>query len=206
MNPKNASAHSNLGRTLALRGRFAEAEAHFATALQIKPSDVETQVSYATALAQQGKINDAVKQLRMGTHARHEIGPALLLATLLYQTGQSAEAAGLYRQVLAVEPKHQEALNNLAWILATSPNPAARNGQDAIRFAEQSCRLTSFTNATAIGTLAAAYAEAGRFTNAVAMASRAVQVAAASGDSRFAAINQQLLNMYRAGVPYREPR
>jgi hypothetical protein len=56
-----------------------------------------------------------------------------------------------------------------------------------------------------IGVLAAAYAEAGRFTEAMATAQKAIELATAAGDQGFAAMNQQLLKLYRAGRPYHEP-
>ena len=55
-----------------------------------------------------------------------------------------------------------------------------------------------------VGTLAAAYAEAGRFTDAVATASKAAELAAAAGETQFAGINQKLLDLFRAGKPYRD--
>ncbi len=127
------------------------------------------------------------------------------MAALLYQTGKFREAVAEYRQVLAVKPDEPEALNNLAWLLATSPDSAVRNGADAVRFAEQGCRLTGYQQAPMVGTLAAAYAEAGRFTEAVATAQKAIELARAGGDASFAAVNEQLLRLYRAGKPYHMP-
>jgi Flp pilus assembly protein TadD len=204
LNPRNAGAHVNLARALSLRGHFAEAESHFETALKIKPSDPEIHESYASALAEQGRQVQAIEHLRAAKRPRPEPGPALLLATLLYQTGQPAEAAVQYRRLLAFEPEQSEVLNNLAWLLATCADPSVRNGADAVQLAEQACRLTGYTNATSVGTLAAAYAEVGRFTNAVETATKAVNLATASGDLQFAGINQQLRKLYGAGVPYHE--
>ena len=126
------------------------------------------------------------------------------MATLLYQTGKLREAVAEYRQVLAVKPDHPEALNNLAWLLATCSDGTVRDGAEAVRFAEHACRLSGYKEARTLGTLAAAYAEAGRFTEAVEAAQKAVEAARASGNAQLAAVGGQLLNLFRAGKPYHE--
>jgi Flp pilus assembly protein TadD len=205
LKPDNAQAHSNLGRVLSLQGKFAEAEGQFQTAVKIKPKDAEIRRSYAAALAEQGRREEAMNQLRELLGLKPDTDARVQLATLLYQAAKYADAVAEYRQVLAARPNQPEALNNLAWLLATSPDSAVRDGAEAVRLAEQSCRLTGYRRAPMIGTLAAAYAEAGRFPEAVAAAQKASELATAAGDQRFAAIIQPLLRLYRAGKPYHEP-
>jgi Flp pilus assembly protein TadD len=205
LNPNNAQAHSNLGRVLALQGHNAEAEPEFQAAVRIKPRDSEIRRSYAAALAEQGRKAEAEKQLRELLQLRPDLEARSQLASLLYQTAKFGEAVAEYRQLVAAKPDQPEALSNLAWLLATSPDSAVRNGTDAVRFAEQACRLTGYQRAPMVGSLAAAYAEAGRFTEAVVATQRAIELAQSSGDSRFAAVNEQLLSLYRAGKPYHMP-
>jgi len=206
VHPENAQAHSNLGRVLSLQGKFAEGEPHFQTALKIKPRDVEIRRSYASALAEQGRRDDAVKQLRAVLGLRPETAARLQLATLLYQTRKFPEAVAEYRLVLKARPDEQEALNNLAWLLATSSEQTVRDGAEAVRLAEHACRLSSYKEARTLGTLAAAYAEAGRFTEAVEAAQKVVELARAGGNAQVAAVGSQLLKLFRAGKPYHEPR
>ena len=97
------------------------------------------------------------------------------------------------------------ALNNLAWILATSPDDGLRNGTEAVRLAERACELTHYDEPLFIGTLAAAYAESGRFPEAVTTAEKAEQLATTAGLTDVAAKNRQLLELYRAGKSYHEP-
>jgi len=127
------------------------------------------------------------------------------LAGLLHAIKEPRLAVAQYRQVLAVKPDAIEALNNLAWLLATSSDDTLRDGPEAVRLAERACALTQYKEAAQLGTLAAAYAEAGRFADAVATAQKAFDFATAAGNARFAAINQQLLTLYQAGRPYHEP-
>jgi tetratricopeptide (TPR) repeat protein len=129
----------------------------------------------------------------------------LRLASLLYKTGNFREAVAQYRQVLIRQPDSSEALNNAAWLLATCPDAAVRNGAEAVRFARRACRLTQYQNAGMVGTLAAAYAEDRRFADAVATAEKAVALSTAAGETQFTAVNQQLLTLYRAGKPFHGP-
>ena len=80
-----------------------------------------------------------------------------------------------------------------------------RRKNSGLRLAEQACRLTSYKEATPLGTLAAAYAEAGRFNDAATAAQKAIELATATGNTGFANINQQLLRLYQAGKPYHMP-
>ena len=205
LNPENAQAHSNLGRVLAIQRQFAEADLEFQAAVRLKPKDSEIRRSYAAALAGQGRQAEAVQQLRELLELTPDNEARSQLATLLYQTGQFGDAVAEYRQLLAAKPDQPEALSNLAWLLATSPDSATRNGTDAVRFAEQACRLTGYQRAQTVSALAAAYAEAGRFTDAVEAAQKAIELARTGGNARFAAVNEQLLSLYRAGKPYHMP-
>jgi tetratricopeptide (TPR) repeat protein len=204
-NPNNAQAHCNLGRVLSLQGKFAEAEGQFGTALKLKPRDAGIRRSYASALAEEGKKEAAVNELREALRLQPQVEARVQLATLLYETGRFHEAVAEYRQVLASQPAAAEALSNLAWLLATCSDPTVRDGPEAVRLAEQVCRLTEFKQAQTVGVLAAAYAEAGRFTDAVATAQKAVELATIAGDARFASMNRSLLGLYRAGRAYHEP-
>lgn len=204
-NPRNPKAHINLGRALAMQDRFAEADAHFRAALDINPQDAEARRAYAQALASQKRTDEAIGQLRESLRVEPAVDVRLQLADLLRQTGQFAEAAEQCRNVLLRKPDMPEALNNLAWLLATAPDASLRNGTEAVRLAEQACRLTEFKQARIVGALAAAYAEAGRFEDAVKAAEQASKLAEASGDAQFAGINRQLLDLYRERKPYHEP-
>ena len=106
--------------------------------------------------------------------------------------------------MLRLDPDRPEALNDLAWLLATSSDDKVRNGAEAVLHAERACRLTAFKQTQMISALAAAYAEAGRFPEAVATAEMAVRLQTANGETQLAAINNQLLPLYRAGRPYHE--
>ena len=123
----------------------------------------------------------------------------------LGQSGRTREAVVQYREALRLNPSLAGALNNLAWILASNPDDELRNGAEAVRLAERACELTHYGKAVYLVTLAAAYAEAGRFPEAVTTAEKAEQLATRAGRTDVAAKNRQLLELYRAGKPYHEP-
>jgi tetratricopeptide (TPR) repeat protein len=203
-NPNNAQAHCNLGKALTQQRKLAEAEAQLRTAVSLKPQEAEFHRSLAYALGAQGKSDEALGQLRQAADLDKTIGSRLELANTLHQLGKEREAIAEYRRALTAQPLSVEVLNNLAWILATSGDDSARNGTDAVALAEKACQQTQNQDAITMGTLAAAYAEAGRFSDAVATAEKAANLAAAAGNSRFATVNAHLMQVYRAGKPYHE--
>jgi len=96
------------------------------------------------------------------------------------------------------------AVNDFAWFLATSHQATNRNGALAIELAEYVCEQTHYREAILVGTLAAAYAEAGRFKEAISTAQKACDLAAKSGQAELLKRNQELLRLYRAHKAYRE--
>jgi Flp pilus assembly protein TadD len=128
------------------------------------------------------------------------------LALLLTEQKRTSEAIRHYREALRLYPDTPEVLNNLAWILATDPQAENRNGAEAARLAERACELTKRKQAGYVGTLAAALAEAGRFEEAVRTGEEAAALADSSGNTQLAKTNRKLVELYRAGHPYREQK
>ena len=207
-NPEDPNIRLNLGQAMAMQGRLAAAAEHYQAALQFRPGDALTHLKYGQILMQQGKIRPAILQLQAGIIFQKRGRPAadtrIQLAALYYQTGHYRHAAAQLRLAIQTETNSVDALNNLAWILATCPNHRLRSGPEAVTAAERACELTGFQSATPVSTLAAAYAEAGRFPEAVNTANRALQLQNATGNFQQAAVNQQLLAFYQAGRPFHE--
>ena len=131
----------------------------------------------------------------------------LKLATISAGNQQLSDAINHYHRVLELDTNSVPALNNLAWLLATASDPRLRNGKEAVRLAEWACQLTQYQEAFLVGTLAAAYAEAGRFDDAAASAQNAHVLALAQGQEAIAATNEWLLELYKSGRAYhQEPR
>lgn len=200
----NCDAWMDLGHTLVLQGKFVQAEQDYLTALRIRPTSPQAQKLYADLLKRQGRNTEALYHLRKAVIYEPDAETFMDLASLEYATGHSREAVKHFKRALASGPDPNDAmiLNNLAWILATCPDNSIRNGSEAVRYGAQACQMTGFKLAGMVGSLAAAYAEAGRFPEAIATAQTAIQLATASGNRQLVTANQQLLLLYRAGKPY----
>ena len=116
--------------------------------------------------------------------------------------GEYKAALAQLREALKLEPDRAAALRNMAWILATCPDPTVRNGPQAVGLAERAARLSAPDDPTLLDTLAAAYAEAGRFAEAVRTAERA----AALATQPLAATLRARVALYEAGQAFREAR
>ena len=123
----------------------------------------------------------------------------------LCQQGDFAGAIASYRLAVQTHPNLPDLLNNLAWLLTTCPEAPSRNGPEAVRLAEKACQLTDYRTTGLVGTLAAAYAEAGRFDDAILMAQKACMLASESGEQDLLKRNQELLALYLKHQPYHEP-
>jgi Flp pilus assembly protein TadD len=114
--------------------------------------------------------------------------------------GKHAEAVADYEKALKLEPNDQGLLNNFAWVLATSPDDALRDGKRAVKLAVEACKAIDYKLAHVISTLAAAYAEIGDFDSAVKWATKAVELA----DKEQLADIKKELESYQAKKPRRE--
>ena len=205
IDPQFAQTHLNLGRALALQGKRAEAIAHYSEAVRLQPDFIEAREGLATALSQAGQHDEAARQYSELLQLMPD-NPNILcnLALALVMAGQPVEAVRHYREAIRLRPDWPVALNDLAWILATHPQAEVRNGTEAVRLAERSCELTHHQQPAFMETLAAAYAEAGRFTEAIAAAQTARELALAHGEKELAESNQQLIEQFRSGHPFRQ--
>jgi protein O-mannosyl-transferase len=203
--PNNPTAQLNLGAALVTKQQFAQAEGHFEEALRLKPGYASAEGNLGFVLAIQGKTEQAVQHYR--TALKLAPGAAkfhYLLASALLAEGKTEEAIDEFKKELEINPDHPLALNDLAWIKATSPSDRTRNGLEAVRMAERACEVSRYTQPQFIGTLAAAYAEAGRFEEAIRAGVRAKALAEKTGQMELAAKNDELLKLYREHRPYRE--
>ena len=206
INPGYAKAHANLGVALQRQGKSVEAIEHFHRALQINPEDASAHNNLGNALQLQGDFAGAIEHYRRALKIRPDHASTHSnLGDAFGVQGDIPAAVRHYTRALDLNPNSLPALNRLAWIRATHGDAALRDGAQAVELAERSCELTGHQDATAIDTLAAAYAEAGRFDEAINTASQAIGAASAAGDEKLAQKIRDRVVLYRQGVPYREP-
>ena len=196
-----------LGTALISSGEAAEGVAQLQLACALKPTWGEPHVVLGAALAKQGALDEAIIHLREAV--RLEPGNAeahCQLAVAFSARHSTADAIAQYTEALRLAPDLAEALNNLAWIRAAHAQAEFRDGAEAVRLAERACTVIEFKEPVLVGTLAAAYAEAGRFEEAVATARQARELALARGQKELAAQNAKLMELFSARRPYREPK
>jgi hypothetical protein len=122
---------------------------------------------------------------------------------MLTRAGRPAEAIAQLRDVLKHAPNAANAQSHLAWLLATSPDAALRNGAEAVALAEAAANQTGDSQLFALDVLAAAYAEAGRFEEAARTAAQAVDAAKDAQNIGLAAEIRDRQHLYEARKPYR---
>ena len=173
--------------------------------LRLAPTRHETRDSLAFDYLKSGNLEAARAQfLKVIETAPGDADAYRGLAEIHAGLHQPGTAISYYRRALESAPDSAGALNNVAWLLATCPEAQFRDGAQAVQYAERACKLTDYKAAFALGTLAAAYAEAGRFADAVRTAEEARALALKEGNTNISEANAKLLEYYRAGKPFHE--
>ena len=167
IDPKLALAHNNLGILLIQKGKLTEGTAQLREARRLNPTNSETQLNLAFALNQQQQWPEAAELFSKTVRgdlpdpqAHYEFAVALA------HLKRTREAMSQYANALLIQPDFPDALDGLAWILSTDANPDFRNGTEAVKMSERACELTGRQDPVKLKTLAAAYAETGRFEEA----------------------------------------
>jgi len=205
LNPELAQAHNNLGVLLLQKGRITEGAAQLREAVGLKPDDAESEGNLALALNQQGKWQEAAEIFsRIAPGRPNDAKLHCEYGLALARLGKTREAMSHYARALRLQPDYPEALDRLSWIAATDPRPEFRNGVEAANMAERACELTERKQPRMLLTLAAAYAESGRFAEAVAAAQSALALAGAAGRTNLADEGRLMLESFRAEKPWRE--
>jgi tetratricopeptide (TPR) repeat protein len=201
----NHVAHNDLGMALLQKGQVDEAIAHFQKAVEIRADYVRALHNLGAALMQRGRVDEAIAPLQKALELEPKYAAAhYTFGTALLKKGRVEEAIAHYQAALEDQPQNVGIANNLAWVLATSPTAPLRNGAKAVELAEQADRLSDSKNPGVIGTLAAAYAEAGRFPEAIAAAERALHLAATQNDAARVDTLKTQIQCYKAGSPFRD--
>ena len=203
--PDLAEAHYELARVLLQNGQSAEAAAHLHRALELRPDLADACYDLGNALADSGQVDEAIVVFQETLQVAPQFAAAHSnLGNVLLRKGQAEEALKHYQAAIAVQPTNAYLFNNFAWALATCPQASVRNGARAVELAQQAERLSDRKDAWILGTLAAAYAEAGRFAEAVATAQRGLEIATAQTNSAHAEILRAHIRLYQSGSPFRD--
>lgn len=205
LEPENASIQNIYAVMLGEAGRTDEAMQEFQMALRLAPGSAATHANLANLLAKQHARDEAIAQYSEALR----LDPAFVeahyyIASLLLEEGRTVDAAAHCIAALQIKPDYVPAMEGLAWIYATAGGKAAsQHAVQAVRLAEQACRISGCKQSGEVDTLAAAYANAGRFEEAVKTAEEAFSIAKAAGEDDFADSIQARIDLYKKGSPFR---
>jgi len=204
--PYSAMTYNNLGFALASRGQLDQAILQFEKAVEINPGSAEAHNNLGNALASRGQLDQAILQFEKAV----EINPGSAeahcnLGTMLYYShARVQEALAQWREALRLDPNFAPAMIQAAHALAASPEASDRNGAEAVKLAERAVQLTGARSPVYLDTLAAAYAEAGRFPEAIEAARRALQLAKQHNQGGLAEALNAKIKLYEAQKSYRD--
>ena len=165
----------------------------------LQPGDTTNHENLGLFCLHHSRLDEAVAQFEEAIRLRPDAAAHGHLGLALALQAKDAAAIAHYETAMRMKPDSPEVLNDFAWLLATTLDARLRDGPRATTLAEQACRLTDFKQPALLGTLAAAYAEAGRFADAEKTAEKAVALATAENNPDLAIRNRELLELYRAG-------
>jgi len=205
IHPDFAEAHKSLGFLLLGKGQVDEALVHLRKVLEIRPNDAADHNNLASVLWQEGQVREAIAHYQRALEIRPDYALAHhSLGGLLEQEGQVREAIAHYQRAIEIDPGFAAAWASLAWALATSPEASVRNGGRAIALAKEAQRLSDGSNPKFLATLAAAFAEARRFAEAIETATAALQLATGQHRTALANLLRAQIALYQKGSPYRD--
>ena len=206
LNADQPDVHCDLADLLANQGRAGEAIAHYQQALKLRPGYPNALNNLANTLVRQGRLQEAIRYWQQAIRLNPNeamlhgnLGRAYLLV------GDPEKAILNFEQALKLKPDYISILNKLAWVLATSSNPQYRDPNRALAIAERGYKMTGYGAPELVDTLAAAYAAAGRFDEAIRSAQRALQLAELSKQTELAAKIRNRLDLYQQQKPYHQP-
>ena len=201
----NDVALNNLGIVFLDRGQVDDAVSKLRAAIDLRPENAPAHDNLAKALLKKGQVDEAMVHYRKFL----ELEPANVearntLGTVLIQQGHVREALDEWQEALALQPENGNAASNLAWVFAACPEDSLRDGTRAVELAEKAFRISGGKIPMIYRVLAAAYAENGRFADAVETAQRGVDLASTQGNAALAAELESNVALYQSGRPQRD--
>ena len=190
-----------LNQEISIAKEISEYKSH----LKENPDDPDIHSRLAKAYYQQGEIDLAIEHWNQAI----QLEPGLAdvhhdLATLYYRQKNYASATRLWREAIRLKPDLVKAYNNLSWLLATTEDDALRDPQEAVNLAERACELTDYREAVILDTLGVAYSNVGRFTKAIEVTQKAMDLALEAKQTNLAKDIRVRLELYKKNVPYQE--
>jgi len=199
-----AFVEMNLGDAFARKGQPDEAMAHFEEAIKLQPDYGEAYYNRGNVLFAKGRTDEAIIDFEKALQIQPTDADAHTgLGNALLRKGSPKEAIAHYKEAIALAPQDPHSRSNLAWVLATSSDPSMRDGAKAVELAQQAVSLSGNRELLFFRTLAAAYAETGRFSEAIAVIQQAIAIARMQGNTSLAGLLEGDVLLYRGQIPLR---
>jgi tetratricopeptide (TPR) repeat protein len=203
--PVSVAPHRDLAGALEAQGKFADAAAEYRKVIELQPADAFAHYLLGNVLVKLNQLDAACDEFANALAIEPKFAEAhYQLAVQLAMRGNIQGALDHYHETLRLNPNWLAALNNAAWLLATAKDATARSGKDAIMLAERAVMLSKTNQPDFLDTLSAAYAESGRFDEAVKTANQAIHLASAAGQNVVSTNIAAHRQLYRAKQPVRE--
>lgn len=205
-NPNNVTARCGYAYALQSQNKFAEAAQQYESALLVEPNNAKAQYGLADALVKMNRVGEALNHYVEALKLQPDIaGAHYQIGTAMLSGKQDPVVAVQYlRNAVHFAPNWTDALNTLAWTLATHSDAKIRNGNEAVTLATRAVSMTRGHDAGLLDTLAASYAEAGKFDHAIYAVQRAIETTQASKQTNAIAEFESHLKSFQAQKPWRE--
>ncbi len=205
LDPTRHEAYNNIGRILSDQGNPREALDYCVESVRLNPKSPFSHNNLGLVLMELGRFDEAMGQFSEAAQLDASYAPPRFqMGRILLKQGRDAEAMPRFHEALRIEPDNLQMLTYLARVLAADENPEIRSGAEALELATRASQLAGQAQPVALDTLAMAYAENGRFDQAVQAGREAVNLAGAAGQKDDAAVMQQRLELYQKRQPWRE--
>lgn len=187
------------------QGKLDEAISLLQAAVDLRPDNSPAHENLAKALLQKGKVADALIHYQKLLELQPDnIEVHNIVGTVLIQQGRIREGVDEWQKVLAIQPNNGNALSNLAWVFATSPDDSLRDGVKAVQLASEALRISGHRIPIIFRTLAAAYAEHGQFAEAIQTAQLGIELANSQGNPALATELEGNIALYHEQKPLRD--
>ncbi len=209
LKPGNSMAYYNRGNVYSDKGDYDKAIADYSEAIHFEPDYIAAYNDRANAYGYKGDLDKAIADETEALRLNSDFVQAYHARGVFYdRKGDYAKAAADFNEAIRLKLDFVEAYNHLAWLLAVCPDANVRNGEYAVQYALKACDLSDWKNDSLLSALAAAYAEAGRFDEAVKWQNKYLESdylqSNPSNDTPEKA--RQRLHLYEQNKPYHEEK